>query len=57
MTTTRHPLADTASPTLSALIQGKIKGELRSLDGDPMRIAGLHKDEHAKPCAQRIASQ
>ena len=31
--------------------------ELRALDGDPMRIAGLREDEDAKPCDQRVVMQ
>jgi len=43
-----------ASGNLHELIVSKIKHELKSIDGDPMRIAGLHTDENAKPCDQRI---
>ncbi len=43
-----------ASGNLHELITSKIKHELKSIDGDPMRIAGLHTDENAKPCDQRI---
>jgi Mg-chelatase subunit ChlD len=43
-----------ASGNLDELIVGKIKRELKAIDGDPMRIAGLTKDESAKPCAERI---
>jgi hypothetical protein len=46
-----------SSGNLDALILGKIHGELRALDGDPMRIAGLHEDEDDKPCDQRIGMQ
>lgn len=43
-----------ASGNLDELIVSKIKRELKALDGDPMRIAGLTKDESAKPCNERI---
>jgi Mg-chelatase subunit ChlD len=43
-----------ASGNLDELIVGKVKKELKAIDGDPMRIAGLTKDESAKPCAERI---
>jgi von Willebrand factor type A domain len=43
-----------ASGNLDALILQKIRRELSSLDRDPMRIAGLYKDESAKPCAERL---
>jgi Mg-chelatase subunit ChlD len=43
-----------ASGNLHELIVSKIKHELRSIDGDPMRIAGLRTDENAKPCDQRV---
>ncbi len=43
-----------ASGNLHELITAKVKHELKSIDGDPMRIAGLHTDENAKPCDQRI---
>jgi hypothetical protein len=46
-----------SSGNLDALILGKIRGERHALDGDPMRIAGLHEDEDAKPCDQRIGMQ
>jgi hypothetical protein len=42
---------------LDALILGKIRGELRALDGDPLRIAGLNEDEDTKPCDRRIVMQ
>jgi hypothetical protein len=44
-----------SSGNLDALILGKIRSELRGLDGDAMRIAGLYQDEDAKPCSQRVA--
>ena len=43
-----------SSGNLSELISDKIRITLKSLDVDPARIAGLHKDELAKPCKQRI---
>ncbi len=43
-----------SSGNLDALIVGKIKRELASLDADPTRIAGLGKDENAKPCSERL---
>ncbi|TMQ09059.1 MAG: VWA domain-containing protein [Deltaproteobacteria bacterium] len=43
-----------ASGNLDQLIVGKVKRELASLDGDPLKIAGRGKDENAKPCNQRI---
>jgi Mg-chelatase subunit ChlD len=43
-----------SSGNLDALIVAKIRRELASLDADPMRIAGLGKDENAKPCSERL---
>ena len=43
-----------SSGKLDELIVQKIRRELRSVDADPMRIAGLRQDENAKPCDQRI---
>jgi Mg-chelatase subunit ChlD len=43
-----------SSGKLDELIVQKIRRELRSLDADPMRIAGLRMDENAKPCDQRV---
>ncbi len=43
------------SGALDALILGKIRGEIRALDRDPLRIAGLGLDENAKPCSARLA--
>ena len=43
-----------ASGKLDELIVQKIRRELHALDADPMRIAGLGKDESAKPCDERI---
>ncbi len=43
-----------SSGKLDELIVQKIRRELKSLDADPMRIAGLEQDENAKPCDQRV---
>ena len=43
------------SGDLDKLIVAKVKRELRALDGDPLRIAGLGQDENAKPCKKRVA--
>ncbi len=43
-----------ASGNLDQLILSKVRHELASVDGDPMRIAGIGEDENAKPCGQRI---
>jgi hypothetical protein len=45
---------DYASGKLDQLIIRKVKGELASVDADPMRIAGLGQDENAKPCKERL---
>jgi Mg-chelatase subunit ChlD len=45
---------DYTSGNLAALITVKVDQRLREVDADPMRIAGLFKDEKAKPCAQRV---
>jgi Mg-chelatase subunit ChlD len=45
---------DYRSGALDALIASKIKGALAARDADPMRIAGLGKDEKEKPCDQRV---
>ncbi|MGC4093107.1 MAG: VWA domain-containing protein [Polyangiaceae bacterium] len=42
------------SGNLDALVLAKINGAVRALDRDPMRIAGLGKDENAKPCSERV---
>jgi hypothetical protein len=44
-----------ASGNLDVLIVSKVQHELKGLDRDPMRIAGLHGDENAKSCAERVA--
>jgi Mg-chelatase subunit ChlD len=43
-----------ASGNLDGLIVQKINREIRGLDRDPLRIAGLHTDENAKPCKERL---
>jgi len=43
-----------ASGKLDKLIVNKVRQELAAVDADPMRIAGLGKDESAKPCNERI---
>jgi hypothetical protein len=43
-----------SSGNLDQLITHKIALEVASLSADPMRIAGLGKDEDAKPCEDRI---
>lgn len=43
-----------SSGKLDELIVQKIRRELKSIDADPMRIAGLKVDENAKPCDQRV---
>lgn len=46
-----------ASGQLDGLILGKINLELKALDRDPMRIAGLGRDENAKPCNERFVAR
>lgn len=43
-----------SSGNLDSLIVTKIRRELQALDADPTRIAGLGKDENAKPCSERL---
>jgi Mg-chelatase subunit ChlD len=43
-----------SSGKLDKLIVNKIKQEIASVDGDPLRIAGIGKDESSKPCNERI---
>jgi hypothetical protein len=43
-----------SSGNLDQLITNKIRLEVASVGFDPMRIAGLGKDEQSKPCADRI---
>jgi hypothetical protein len=42
------------SGNLDALIVQKIRRELKNIDRDPLKIAGLRTDENAKPCAERL---
>ena len=44
-----------ASGNLDVLIVSKVQHELKGLDRDPMRIPGLHGDENAKACGDRVA--
>jgi hypothetical protein len=43
-----------SSGKLDKLIVNKVKQELASVDADPLRIAGIGKDESSKPCNERI---
>jgi Mg-chelatase subunit ChlD len=43
-----------SSGNLDALIVSKVTRELKGLDRDPLRIAGLRTDENAKPCSDRL---
>jgi hypothetical protein len=43
-----------ASGNLDELIVRKVEQELRSMDGDPLRIPGAGMDENAKPCQDRL---
>jgi uncharacterized protein YegL len=45
------------SGNLDALILAKINGTVRSLERDPLLIPGLHTDENAKPCTDRVLAQ
>ncbi|MCC6214956.1 MAG: VWA domain-containing protein [Polyangiaceae bacterium] len=42
------------SGNLDQLIVGRIRRELAALDAQPLAIAGLRRDENAKPCAERV---
>jgi len=42
------------SGQLDQLILAKIKQQMKMVDADPLRIAGLGRDENAKPCAERV---
>jgi Mg-chelatase subunit ChlD len=44
------------SGKLDGLIVAKIRQELRATDFDPLKIAGLYKDENAKPCNERFVA-
>ena len=46
-----------ASGNLDVLILQKIRQELKSIDRDPTRIAGLGMDESAKPCSERLVAR
>ncbi|MBA2541374.1 MAG: hypothetical protein H0V17_17165, partial [Deltaproteobacteria bacterium] len=46
-----------ASGNLDRLVLSKIKRELAALDGDPLAIPGIGKDESSKPCNQRVAQK
>jgi Mg-chelatase subunit ChlD len=43
-----------ASGNLDTLILAKVRGAVKALDRDPMRIAGVGKDENAKSCEDRV---
>jgi von Willebrand factor type A domain len=43
-----------SSGNLDALIVSKVTRELKGLDRDPLKIAGLRIDENAKPCSDRL---
>jgi len=43
-----------SSGKLDRLIVNKVKQELAAVDADPLKIAGIGKDESAKPCNERI---
>jgi len=43
-----------SSGNLDALIVHKVTRELKGLDRDPLKIAGLRIDENAKPCNERL---
>jgi Mg-chelatase subunit ChlD len=45
------------SDNLDGLIVADINRERKALNGDPLRIAGLNKDEDAKPCAERLVAR
>jgi Mg-chelatase subunit ChlD len=45
------------SDNLDALILANIKRETDALDADPLRIAGLGRDEDAKPCGERLVAK
>lgn len=43
-----------SSGNLDELITAKIRSEVKDLDRDPTRIAGVGQDENAKPCSERL---
>jgi hypothetical protein len=45
------------SDNLDALILSDIRRETEALDADPLRIAGLNRDENAKPCGERLIAK
>jgi Mg-chelatase subunit ChlD len=45
------------SDNLDALILANIKRETDALDANPLRIAGLNRDENAKPCNERLVAK
>jgi uncharacterized protein YegL len=45
---------DYSSGNLDALILSKVRAAIAAKDGNPLRIAGLHKDEKDLPCEQRV---
>jgi Mg-chelatase subunit ChlD len=49
--------SDYQSGNLDALILRKIRAAIGALGRDPLRIAGLHRDEQELPCDQRVSSQ
>jgi hypothetical protein len=42
------------SGNLDALITQKVIREIKGIDRDPLKIAGLRIDENAKPCSERL---
>lgn len=48
---------DFTSGNLDTLISSRIVRELRALDGDPLAIRGLSRDERSAPCDKRLASR
>ncbi len=49
--------ADYTSGNLDALVLGRIREAIAARDADPMRIAGLGKDERDRPCDQRVVAR
>ena len=43
-----------SSGNLDALIVNKVTRELKGLDRDPLKVAGLRLDENARPCSDRL---
>ncbi len=46
-----------SSGNLDELVVKKIRRELKAIDQNPTRIAGLYEDENQKPCEKRVAWQ